>query len=587
MNKSGMSHCGLAIEKRWQKRVFNVVFAVVVLSVLSACLESDKPLITADDGTQWFKDNEFYAMELNSSFVPKKKSSALRPEVTRYLYSNQSWQAHSGRSEFDRVEEQYTFSTSVASNLLFRSLSGANEEAVLVQRGNNSINYGFARRLGQEVPDLSAIYANTFDYIVVSSAISPLDEEVAKIRKSGFTIESKLRSGSLGTQQSYSIDSKDTLEAVAQLVKPRFLGYGDNLKKYSSVYLIAEKPETRSRMIAVANGIECLSRAGHRSDPALEHIKQYSIGSISIDDINLHEAKAVCEAAFSERGSLGELSNSVIYALARMKQKSGEFDDALNLLKMMKDDQSGLSVVAAVSIEATRAYRSGRSHKDALELLNDGLSKTKKGTIAEYNMLVSRGYLLSTQAKTNGTEGESRKIYRYLSENGHQFGKLLLARQLHQGVDGPKNISEARTLYLQLLENKMPEAYTDLGLAAYNGELGFVKNHAMAADLFSESLNIAPTAFAYYLKGFMQMYGQGVVQDTEKGFRNLYESHLRGRVTATTEVGLGTYHGRGTEKNTDKAIELLALASEKGDANATQHLNKLRETDPENFAGDK
>ena len=108
---------------------------------------------------------------------------------------------------------------------------------MLVQRKTKSINYGFARKLEQQLPDLPAIYAKTFDYILVSVPISPLREEVAKLRDSGVSIVSKSKSSATERQESYSIDSKDSLDAVAELLKPRYLAYGNDLKKYSSCLL--------------------------------------------------------------------------------------------------------------------------------------------------------------------------------------------------------------------------------------------------------------------------------------------------------------------------------------------------------------
>ena len=213
--------------------------SIVVFSVLlSACLESDKPLIEAKDGTRWFDQNELYAMELNSSFVPSKNSYALRPKVTQYLYTNQSWHMHRGR--FSHSDKSYKFELNGSSEFIFRSLPNTEKNTVLVQRKTKLINYGFAKKLEQQVPGLPAIYAKTFDYILVSSPINPLREEVAKLRDSGVSIVSKSKSGATDRQESYSIDSKDSLDAVTELVKPRYLAYGNDLKKYSSVYLIAE-----------------------------------------------------------------------------------------------------------------------------------------------------------------------------------------------------------------------------------------------------------------------------------------------------------------------------------------------------------
>ena len=581
MNIIGIIKSCLATLIHLKNRTLTVGSIVAFSVFLSACLESDKPLIEAKDGTRWFDQNELYAMELDSSFVPSKNSYALRPKVTQYLYTNQSWHSHRGR--FSHSDKSYRFELTGSSEFILRSLPNTDKNTVLVQRKTKSINYGFARKLEQQVPDLPAIYAKTFDYILVSVPINPLREEVAKLRDSGVSIVSKSKSSATERQESYSIDSKDSLDAVAELLKPRYLAYGNDLKKYSSVYLIAEKPETRNRMIAVANGVECLSRAGHRYDPALKHIKDYAMGSISVDDISPGAAKPVCEAAFSKREFLGELADSVVYALARIKMKAGETDEVLDLLKLINGNHAGLSVVAAASIEATRAYQEGRSYDDALNIVDKDLSNAKKGSIAEFNMLASQAHLLSIQTQNKASQAESRKIYRYLSENGHKYGKLLLARQLIQGIGGPKDISEARDLFLQLLEDKMPEAYTDLGLAAYNGNMGFVQNYAMAADFFNDSIELANTAYAYYLKGFMHLYGQGVLQDPEQGLRDLHESHRRGYISATREVGLATYHGWGTEKDTKKAIELLTRASEQGDTNALADLKKFRETNPQNF----
>ena len=92
-----------------------------------------------------------------------------------------------------------------------------------------------------------------------------------------------------------------------------------------------------------------------------------------------------------------------------------------------------------------------------MNIVDKDLSNAEKGSIAEFNMLASRAHLLSIQTQNKASQAESRKIYRYLSENGHKYGKLLLARQLIQGIGGPKDISEARGLFLQLLEDKMPD----------------------------------------------------------------------------------------------------------------------------------
>ena len=88
MNIIGIIKSCLATVIHLKKRTLTVGSIVVFSVFLSACLESDKPLIEAKDGTRWFDQNELYAMELNSSFVPSKNSYALRPKVTQYLYTN-------------------------------------------------------------------------------------------------------------------------------------------------------------------------------------------------------------------------------------------------------------------------------------------------------------------------------------------------------------------------------------------------------------------------------------------------------------------------------------------------------------------
>jgi TPR repeat protein len=562
----------------WESRALSAIAVIVTSGILSACLESHTSLVDKASSTQWLDGNELLTMPLTRSFVPKQHKDGLRLTISRLSFEDNVWNEYESREQYNSFEKQYSFVSSPSSRYVMQPLEKGTGQTVLVQKGLSTYNYGFARKFDQDVPALPTIFESTYDYIVGASRLEPSEALVNRMQQAGFRISS----GKSGLGWTTYISSKEALEKVSASLLDDFINKGSDLTEYDSVYLVAEKPRTRQAMLTVSNAIECLGRAGHRYDPAMAIIQSLVKGASSIDDIDTQKAQPVCEAAYSDKDSLGELRNSVIYALSRIAQKNGDLKLSLDLLKQIDDDQSGLPVVAEATI-AIVGKGVENSKLQALKILENGLSSVDRGSIAEFNILNAKAWLLTNEPRDNQPENEARTIYRYLHSNNFAQGTLALARLLKSGIGGPVDIGEARSLYMGLYEANVPEAYLDLGLAAYNGEIGFKVNHSLAAAFFEDGVELAPTSYGHYLLGFMQMFGQGVAENHKEGFRNLRKSHGMGRVNATTEVGYALYLGNGTERNVSEGIELLQLARSQGDKKADQYLQQLEEADPQIF----
>lgn len=554
--------------------MFYIRLLLVIAScfLFTGCLVSVTKLIDSKSQVPWAQNDTLLVVDVDRNLKVRTSSPHVRPDIVQYTRLNGRWAPKKLKPQFSFSNQQGASGKAQSGTIAF-SIFDNKSNIALLEHDQSRISYQLARKLYGNFSISPSILNGAYDYAMGISSVEFSEEELTEFKQVEVEIDYNKSSNA------YSVSSVENLMTIINKKLVPFAEKGQKFSEYKYVRLIAEKPETQKKLSALLDGIECLNRAGHRNDAIMSELNGLAIGTASIADIAVEEALPVCEHAMQQEPFLGSLKSSVAYALARIKQKTGDIKETESFLDVIDDTKYPMKAV----MQADMAYRAPNEEnrtKAALSILDKALESDNSDIQRQTILNHARARYLSLEHDNPESLKQSREIFSNSVGSNSQSAMLNYALQLKNGVGGPKDEEQSKTLLIELYEANMPEAVFELGKSIYFGELGLTKNLKLAHEIFSEAIEIAPVAEAYYFKGFMEMYGQGVAKDITAGINSLEQAHKRGFIAATGEMGLAIYlrlkpSGLGDALDKSSGLVLLEKAKLAGDANSSQYLKNI------------
>ena len=162
--------------------------------------------------------------------------------------------------------------------------------------------------------------------------------------------------------------------------------------------------------------------------------------------------------------------------------------------------------------------------------------------------------------------------YKEIAENGYSELQYKLGYMYENGIGVPKNSKSAFYWYENAANNGIRDANNKLAWFYYCGK-SVTKNIDKDIDLLSEHAEIGDASTQCLLANIYEFDEC----DYENALKWYEKASAKGDCHATHNLALLYFEGEGTEKNPEKAFELLKKASEQGNEDSLEVLENLKE----------
>lgn len=207
----------------------------------------------------------------------------------------------------------------------------------------------------------------------------------------------------------------------------------------------------------------------------------------------------------------------------------------------------------------------------------EGYEKAKYqiGHMYEYGEGVKQNYLKALDYYIEVGKPISKNTidkYKEIAENGDSELQYKLGYMYENGIGVPKNSKSAFYWYENAANNGIRDANNKLAWFYYCGK-SVTKNIDKAIDLLSEHAEIGDASTQCLLANIYEFDEC----DYENALKWYEKASAKGDCHATHNLALLYFEGEGTEKNPEKAFELLKKASEQGNEDSLEVLENLKE----------
>ena len=207
----------------------------------------------------------------------------------------------------------------------------------------------------------------------------------------------------------------------------------------------------------------------------------------------------------------------------------------------------------------------------------EGYEKAKYqiGHMYEYGEGVKQNYLKALDYYIEVGKPISKNTidkYKEIAENGDSELQYKLGYMYENGIGVPKNSKSAFYWYENAANNGIRDANNKLAWFYYCGK-SVTKNIDKAIDLLSEHAEIGDASTQCLLANIYEFDEC----DYENALKWYEKASAKGDCHATHNLALLYFEGEGTEKNPEKAFELLKKASERGNEDSLEVLENLKE----------
>lgn len=206
----------------------------------------------------------------------------------------------------------------------------------------------------------------------------------------------------------------------------------------------------------------------------------------------------------------------------------------------------------------------------------EGYEKAKYqiGNMYEYGEGVKQNYLKALDYYIEVGKPISKNTidkYKEIAENGDSELQYKLGYMYENGIGVPKNSKSAFYWYENAANNGIRDANNKLAWFYYCGK-SVTKNIDKAIDLFSKHAEIGDASTQCLLANIYE-YDEC---DYENALKWYEKASAKGDCHATHNLALLYFEGEGTEKNPEKAFELLKKAAEQGNEDSLEVLENLK-----------
>ena len=206
----------------------------------------------------------------------------------------------------------------------------------------------------------------------------------------------------------------------------------------------------------------------------------------------------------------------------------------------------------------------------------EGYEKAKYqiGHMYEYGEGVKQNYLKALDYYIEVGKPISKNTidkYKEIAENGDSELQYKLGYMYENGIGVPKNSKSAFYWYENAANNGIRDANNKLAWFYYCGK-SVTKNIDKAIDLLSEHAEIGDASTQCLLANIYEFDEC----DYENALKWYEKASAKGDCHATHNLALLYFEGEGTEKNPEKAFELLKKAAEQGNEDSLEVLENLK-----------
>ena len=528
-----------------------LVTLILICFATSGCLSSSGPLIESHKTSAWLGTDAWFGASVKSSGQIDVSQPSIYPKVAAYWWSGSQY----GQSPIDRPAKM-----SLATHHDVIEVVNLGNDSALLQltnEGKQAADYAVAYKV-QNLEIKPAFLASAIDQVIAIERFDLNSAQAEELQKKGVQISSI-------SDYTWRVESEDDLRIAADYVSTERSGL---------MYLAVASGNNRIKALqATLHSYACLSLAGHKND---QHVKQlngsYKWG-IALSDINISEAIATCTRAGTAPDR--ELRDSVTYALARAYFQAESYERAKTLLPDIQN------YPMAYILEADMLARGNgfpaSSIRKALKTLDHAIARFKG---RDQWPLINARAGLAFQSGSESDQRDSRVSLRRIAEAGSDDAKLMLASYLLTDKGGNADPSLAQMLLIDVRNNGNPYGHLALARAYYFGTHQLTKNYNSAYEMVEIASEQLHSSDAYYLRGFMEMYGQGTDVNAKVAVKYFRMASQLSNASATGELGIAYIEGKGVDADTDLGENLLRRAARAGDVKARNYIKSNTQIDP-------
>ena len=215
--------------------------------------------------------------------------------------------------------------------------------------------------------------------------------------------------------------------------------------------------------------------------------------------------------------------------------------------------------------------------KKALSTIDDAIARFKG---KERWPLINAKAGLVFQSGSEADQRNSRASLQRIAEAGSDDAKLMLASYLLTEKGGDADPSLAQKLLFDVRNNGNPYGHLALTRAYYFGTHQLTQNYKSAYEMVEIASQQLHSSDAYYLRGFMEMYGQGTNANAKVAVKYFRLASQLNNASATGELGIAYIEGKGVDADTDLGENLLLQAARAGDVKAKDYMKTNAPIDP-------
>ena len=207
----------------------------------------------------------------------------------------------------------------------------------------------------------------------------------------------------------------------------------------------------------------------------------------------------------------------------------------------------------------------------------EGYEKAKYqiGNMYEYGEGVKQNYLKALDYYIEVGKPISKNTidkYKEIAENGDSELQYKLGYMYENGIGVPKNSKSAVYWYEKAAENGMRNANNRIAWLYYTGKFG-VDAVDKAFELLKKHAEVGDASIQCLLANIYE-YDECDYENAIKWYEKASE---KGDGSSTHNLAILYFYGGGTEKNPEKAFELLKKAAEQGNEDSLEVLENLKE----------